>query len=179
MPSYLYVPLIDERKFLIFGMDASSGKLRLSRQIRLSARPYQLCADPRQRYLYQQLRSESYSIKTAPVRSGSIPPERPYTFPTAVTTALPPLPWMPAPDCFRRWVGSPASRSLDPWALPRMVASFLPAATSPAGFPAIVSTQGECWSPWKPTRWGSSSPGSFPWPLIERKREHWCQFPRR
>ena len=61
MPSYLYVPLIDERKFLIFGMDASSGKLRLSRQIRLSARPYQLCADPGQRYLYQQLRSESYS----------------------------------------------------------------------------------------------------------------------
>ena len=61
MPSYLYVPLIEERKFLIFGMDAGSGKLRLSRQIRLSARPYQLCADPRQRYLYQQLRSESYS----------------------------------------------------------------------------------------------------------------------
>ena len=61
MPSYLYVPLIEERKFLIFGMDAGSGKLRLSRQIRLSAHPYQLCADPRQRYLYQQLRSESYS----------------------------------------------------------------------------------------------------------------------
>ena len=61
MPSYLYVPLIDERKFLIFGMDSGSGKLRLSRQIRLSARPYQLCADPRQRNLYQQLRSESYS----------------------------------------------------------------------------------------------------------------------
>jgi 6-phosphogluconolactonase len=61
MSSYLYVPLIDEQKFLIFGMDAASGKLRLNRQIRLSARPYQLCADPRQRYLYQQLRSESYS----------------------------------------------------------------------------------------------------------------------
>ena len=61
MPSYLYVPLIDERKFLIFGMDADSGKLRLNRQIRMSSRPYQLCADPRQRYLYQQLRSESYS----------------------------------------------------------------------------------------------------------------------
>ena len=61
MSSYLYVPLIEERKFLIFGMDASSGKLRLNRQIQLSARPYQLCADPGQRYLYQQLRSESYS----------------------------------------------------------------------------------------------------------------------
>ena len=61
MSSYLYVPLIDERKFLIFRMDAASGKLRLKRQIRLSARPYQLCADPGQRYLYQQLRSESYS----------------------------------------------------------------------------------------------------------------------
>lgn len=61
MSSYLYVPLIEERKFLIFGMDASSGKLRLHRQIQLSARPYQLCADPGQRYLYQQLRSESYS----------------------------------------------------------------------------------------------------------------------
>ena len=61
MPSHLYVPLIDERKFLIFGMDAASGKLRLNRQIQLSARPYQLCADPRQQYLYQQLRSESYS----------------------------------------------------------------------------------------------------------------------
>jgi 6-phosphogluconolactonase len=61
MSSYLYVPLIDEQKFLIFGMDAASGKLRLNRQIRLSARPYQLCADPRQQYLYQQLRSESYS----------------------------------------------------------------------------------------------------------------------
>ena len=61
MSSYLYVPLIDEQKFLIFGMDEDSGRLRLKRQIRLSARPYQLCADPRQRYLYQQLRSESYS----------------------------------------------------------------------------------------------------------------------
>ena len=61
MPSYLYVPLIEERKFLIFGMDAASGRLRLNRQIQLSARPYQLCADPRQRFLYQQLRSESYS----------------------------------------------------------------------------------------------------------------------
>ena len=61
MPSYLYVPLIEEQKFLIFGMDAASGKLRLNRQIQLSARPYQLCADPGQRYLYQQLRSESYS----------------------------------------------------------------------------------------------------------------------
>ena len=61
MSSYLYVPLIEERKFLIFGMDAASGKLRLNRQIRLSSRPYQLCADPGQRYLYQQLRSESYS----------------------------------------------------------------------------------------------------------------------
>ena len=61
MSSYLYVPLIEERKFLIFGMDAASGRLRLNRQIQLSARPYQLCADPRQQYLYQQLRSESYS----------------------------------------------------------------------------------------------------------------------
>ncbi len=61
MSSYLYVPLIEERKFLIFGMDAASGKLRLNRQIQLSARPYQLCADPGQQYLYQQLRSESYS----------------------------------------------------------------------------------------------------------------------
>ena len=61
MSSYLYVPLIDERKFLIFGMDEASGKLRLNRQIQLSARPYQLCADPGQRFLYQQLRSESYS----------------------------------------------------------------------------------------------------------------------
>lgn len=61
MRNYLYVPLIHERKFLIFGMDAASGKLRVIRQIQLSARPYQLCADPRQRYLYQQLRSESYS----------------------------------------------------------------------------------------------------------------------
>ena len=61
MSSYLYVPLIDEQKFLIFGMDAATGKLRLNRQMRLSSRPYQLCADPRQKYLYQQLRSESYS----------------------------------------------------------------------------------------------------------------------
>lgn len=61
MSSYLYVPLIDERKFLIFGMDEDSGKLRLNRQIQLSARPYQLCADPGQRNLYQQLRSECYS----------------------------------------------------------------------------------------------------------------------
>ena len=61
MSSYLYVPLIEEQKFLIFGMDAGSGRLRLNRQIQLSARPYQLCADPGQRYLYQQLRSESYS----------------------------------------------------------------------------------------------------------------------
>ena len=59
--SYLYVPLIKERKFLIFAMEAGSGKLRLNREIQLSARPYQLCTDPRQRYLYQQLRSEAYS----------------------------------------------------------------------------------------------------------------------
>ena len=71
MSSYLYVPLIEERKFLIFGMDAASGKLRLNRQIQLSARPYQLCADPGQRYLYQQLRSESYSA----VASFRIDPE--------------------------------------------------------------------------------------------------------
>ena len=179
MPSYLYVPLIEEREFLIFGMDAGSGKLRLSRQIRLSARPYQLCADPRQRYLYQQLRSESYSIRTVPGRSGSIPPERPFTFPTAATTALPSLPSMAAPDCYRRWVGFPASPFLGPWAFPPTDASFLPAATSPGGCPAFGSMKGVCWSPWRPTRWGSSSPGSFPWRLIEREREQWGRVPEK
>ena len=69
-------------------------------------------------------------------------PERPFTFPTAATTALPSLPSMPAPDCFRRWVGSLASPFLGPWAFPPTDASFLPAATSPGGYPAFGSMNG-------------------------------------
>ena len=44
--------------------------------------------------------------------------ERPNRFPTAVTTASPPLLPMLAPDCFRLWVGCPASRFPGPWKFP-------------------------------------------------------------
>ena len=61
MPHYVYVPLVLERKFLIFRLDSETGKLSLSDQVELSAQPYQLCMDPQRRYLYQQLRDEGYS----------------------------------------------------------------------------------------------------------------------
>lgn len=61
MSHYLYVPLIRERKFLIFVLNPESGKLTLTDQVELNAHPYQLCADPQQHYLYQQLRGDGYS----------------------------------------------------------------------------------------------------------------------
>lgn len=61
MRHYVYVPLTEERRFLVFVMDSESGKLSLSQEIELAAQPWQLCMDPSQRYLYQQVRDEGYS----------------------------------------------------------------------------------------------------------------------
>ena len=61
MPHCVYVPLVRERKFLIFRLNPETGKLSLADRIDLVAQPYQLCIDPQQRYLYQQLRDDGYS----------------------------------------------------------------------------------------------------------------------
>lgn len=61
MAYMVYVPVTVERKFLIFTMDPETGKLLVSDEINLSAQPWQLCTDPKQLYLYQQLRDEGYS----------------------------------------------------------------------------------------------------------------------
>ena len=61
MRHYVYVPITDERRFLVFELDPESGKLSLKHETALEAQPWQLCTDPRQRYLYQQIRDEGYS----------------------------------------------------------------------------------------------------------------------
>jgi len=61
MPHYVYIPLTEERRFLVFKMDPESGKLFLNQEIELSAQPWRLCMDPNQQYLYQQIRDKAYS----------------------------------------------------------------------------------------------------------------------
>ena len=61
MPHCVYVPLVRERKFLIFRLNPETGKLSLTDRIDLVAQPYQLCIDPQKRYLYQQLHDDGYS----------------------------------------------------------------------------------------------------------------------
>jgi len=61
MRHFVYVPITRERTFLIFAMDPGSGKLTLSRKVKLPAQPWQLCANPGQRFLYQQVRDEGFS----------------------------------------------------------------------------------------------------------------------
>ena len=58
---FVYIPLTEERRFLVFAMDAESGKLTLKHDLGLPAQPWQLCISPDQRYLYQQVRDDGYS----------------------------------------------------------------------------------------------------------------------
>ena len=61
MRHIVYVPVNTERRFLTFRMDPDSGKLEQIREMDTEHEPWQLCADPRQRHLYQQVRDEAYS----------------------------------------------------------------------------------------------------------------------
>ena len=58
---FVYIPLTEERRFLVFVMDSESGKLTLKHDINLPAQPWQLCISPDQRHLYQQVRDRGYS----------------------------------------------------------------------------------------------------------------------
>ena len=58
---FVYIPLTEERRFLVFAMNAESGKLTLKHDLDLPAQPWQLCISPDQRYLYQQVRDDGYS----------------------------------------------------------------------------------------------------------------------
>lgn len=61
MRCYVYVPVTQDRKFLIFELFPETGVLTLRRQVDLNVQPWQLCIDPKQRYLYQQVRGDGYS----------------------------------------------------------------------------------------------------------------------
>jgi len=62
---YDYVPVTDERRFLVFEMDSGTGKLSLIQEVELAAQPWQLCTDPGQRFLYQQIRDEGFRASRA------------------------------------------------------------------------------------------------------------------
>ena len=61
MSHYVYVPLTAEKRFLVFMMNSQSGELHLLQDINLSSEPWQLCIDPKQEYLYQQVRDKGFS----------------------------------------------------------------------------------------------------------------------
>ena len=58
---FVYIPLTEERRFLVFAMDGDSGKLALRHDLDLPAQPWQLCISPDRRFLYQQVRDDGYS----------------------------------------------------------------------------------------------------------------------
>ena len=58
---FVYIPLTEEKRFLVFAMDGDSGKLTLKHDIDLPAQPWQLCISPDLRFLYQQVRDDGYS----------------------------------------------------------------------------------------------------------------------
>lgn len=58
---FVYIPLTQERRFLVFAMDGDSGRLTLDHDLKLPAQPWQLCISPDRRFLYQQVRDEGYS----------------------------------------------------------------------------------------------------------------------
>ena len=58
---FVYIPLTEERRFLVFAMDAESGNLTLKHDLDLPAQPWQLCISPDRRFLYQQVRDDGYS----------------------------------------------------------------------------------------------------------------------
>ena len=61
MKGFVYIPLTEERRFLVFAMDTESGKLTLKYDLDLPAQPWQLCISPDRRFLYQQVRDDGYS----------------------------------------------------------------------------------------------------------------------
>ncbi|MCY4528626.1 MAG: beta-propeller fold lactonase family protein, partial [Chloroflexi bacterium] len=61
MKRFVYIPLTEERRFLVFAMDGESGKLTLNHDLDLPAQPWQLCISPDRRFLYQQVRDDGYS----------------------------------------------------------------------------------------------------------------------
>ena len=58
---FVYIPLTEEKRFLVFAMDGDSGKLTLKHDTDLPAQPWQLCISPDQRHLYRQVRDDGYS----------------------------------------------------------------------------------------------------------------------
>ena len=58
---FVYIPLTEEKRFLVFAMDGESGELTLKHDIDLPAQPWQLCISPDRRFLYQQVRDDGYS----------------------------------------------------------------------------------------------------------------------
>ena len=58
---FVYIPLTEERRFLVFAMDGESGKLTLKHDLDLPAQPWQLCISPDKRFLYPQVRDKGYS----------------------------------------------------------------------------------------------------------------------
>lgn len=61
MARYVYIPLTQERKFLVFDMDGASGRLSQTQEFDIPAQPWQLCASPDGGRLYQQVRDSGYS----------------------------------------------------------------------------------------------------------------------
>ena len=43
---FVYIPLTEERRFLVFAMDGESGSLTLRHDLNLLAQPWQLCISP-------------------------------------------------------------------------------------------------------------------------------------
>ena len=60
MLNLLYLPIANEQKCLIYYIDSHSGKLSLYKQQSFTSQPWQLCADPNQKYLYQTIRDKNF-----------------------------------------------------------------------------------------------------------------------
>ena len=59
---FVYVPLIEERRILVFSLDTRTGKLTQACDVPTETQPWQVCVDPQQRFLYQQIRDgEAFS----------------------------------------------------------------------------------------------------------------------
>lgn len=61
MPQYVYVSQAEGRKLLGFSLDSGSGELRLCTQVEFATQPWQFCADPSSRFVYQTLRGDARS----------------------------------------------------------------------------------------------------------------------
>ena len=61
MRHLIYVPINYERRILTFEMGADTGRLDQVAETPTDHEPWQVCTDPGQRYLYQQVRDEDFS----------------------------------------------------------------------------------------------------------------------